>query len=35
MNTYEVPKIEMLLSDTTDIIATSFGGDTPLEDEEW
>lgn len=32
---YETPKIELLLLGGSDIIVTSFGGDTPLEDENW
>ena len=34
MKEYENPTLE-IISITEDIISTSFGGNTPLEDEEW
>ncbi len=34
MNEYEKPTLE-IISASEDIISTSFGGNTPLEDEVW
>lgn len=35
MREYEAPVIDFAPLTECDVISTSLGGDTPLEDEEW
>ena len=35
MREYEAPEIDLVTLTNADVISTSLGGDTPLEDEEW
>lgn len=35
MKNYEAPIIDVLSLTLSDVITSSFGGDTPIEDEEW
>ena len=32
---YEIPEIVVLMGSPIDVITSSFGGDTPIEDEDW
>ena len=32
---YEIPEIVVLMDSPIDVITSSIGGNTPLEDEEW
>lgn len=32
---YEAPEVTVLSVSAMDVITSSFGGNTPLEDEEW
>lgn len=34
-SSYESPAIDVLTLSPTDVLTASFGGNTPLEDEEW
>ena len=35
MKHYEAPIVDVLSLAPCDVITSSFGGDTPIEDEEW
>ncbi len=35
MKNYETPSFDVISVAETDVIVTSFGGDTPLTDEKW
>ncbi len=35
MKIYETPSFDVISVAETDVITASFGGDTPLEDENW